>query len=92
VAEGMTATAVFTLFVRRLPEHRNVLLACGFESVLASLEQLRFSDDDLAYLRWLKTSSDDFLTWLLGFTFAGEAWLHGRLSYSLLRRRKSASS
>jgi nicotinate phosphoribosyltransferase len=68
----MTDTAVFTLFVRRLPEHRNFLLACGLESVLTRLEQLRFTDDDLAYLRSLKTFSDDFLTWLRGFAFMGD--------------------
>jgi nicotinate phosphoribosyltransferase len=71
-AEGMTDTAVFTLFVRRLPEHRNFLLACGLESVLASLEQLRFTDDDLDYLRSLKTFADDFLKWLHGFEFTGD--------------------
>ena len=73
LAEGMTDTAVFTLFVRRLPEHRNFLLACGLESVLTRLEQLRFTDDDLAYLRSLKTVSDDFLTWLRGFAFQSDA-------------------
>jgi nicotinate phosphoribosyltransferase len=72
LAEGMTDTAVFTLFARRLPEHRNFLLACGLDSVLASLEQLRFTDDDVAYLRSLKTFSDDFLKWLRGFTFTGD--------------------
>jgi nicotinate phosphoribosyltransferase len=72
LAEGMTDTAVFTLFVRRLPEHRNFLLACGLESVLTRLEHLRFTDDDLAYLRSLKTFSDDFLTWLRGFAFTGD--------------------
>ena len=72
LAEGMTGTAVFTLFVRRLPEHRNFLLACGLESVLASLEQLRFTDDDLEYLRSLKTFSDAFLTWLRAFEFTGD--------------------
>jgi nicotinate phosphoribosyltransferase len=72
LAEGMTDTAVFTLFVRRLPEHRNFLLACGLESVLASLERLRFTDDDLAYLRSLKMFSDDCLTWLRGFEFTGD--------------------
>jgi nicotinate phosphoribosyltransferase len=72
LSEGMTDRAVFTLFVRRLPEHRNFLLACGLESVLASLEHLRFTDDDLAYLRSLNMLSDDVVTWLRGFTFTGD--------------------
>jgi nicotinate phosphoribosyltransferase len=35
LAEGMTDTAVFTLFVRRLPEHRNFLLACGLSPTIS---------------------------------------------------------
>jgi nicotinate phosphoribosyltransferase len=38
----------------------------------AYLEQLRFTDDDLAYLRSLKTFSDEFVTWLRGFAFTGD--------------------
>ncbi len=74
LAEGMTDTAVFTLFVRRLPERRNFLLACGVESVLAYLEQLRLTDDDLGYLRSLETFSSDFLGWLRGFRFTGDVY------------------
>jgi nicotinate phosphoribosyltransferase len=72
LAEGMTDTAVFTLFVRRLPRQRNFLLACGLDSVLEYLEHLRFTDDDLAYLRSLERFSDDFLTWLRRFRFTGD--------------------
>lgn len=31
--EGMADTAVFSLFVRRLPANRNFLLACGLDTV-----------------------------------------------------------
>jgi nicotinate phosphoribosyltransferase len=71
-AEGMTDTAVFTLFVRRLPEHRNFLLTCGLESVLEYLEQVRFTDDDLAYLRSLNTFTGDFVSSLHDFRFTGD--------------------
>lgn len=74
LAEGMTGTAVFTLFVRRLPEVRNFLLACGLESVLAYLQHVRFTDDDLAYLRSLEVFSDDLLTWLSRFRFTGDVY------------------
>ncbi|MEX1128597.1 MAG: nicotinate phosphoribosyltransferase [Vicinamibacterales bacterium] len=74
LAEGMTDTAVFTLFVRRLPEHRNFLLACGLESVLAYLEQLQFTDEDLTYLRSLDLFSDAFLTSLRALRFTGDVW------------------
>ena len=32
--EGLEGRAVFSLFVRRLPEARNFLLACGLDDVL----------------------------------------------------------
>jgi nicotinate phosphoribosyltransferase len=74
LAEGLKETAVFTLFVRRLPEVRNFLLACGLESVLAYLQHVRFTESDLAYLRSLELFSDDLLTWLSGFRFTGDVY------------------
>ncbi len=42
--EGMNDTAVFDLFIRRLPERRNYFVAFGLEHVLDSLESFGFSD------------------------------------------------
>ncbi|HEY9379963.1 MAG TPA: nicotinate phosphoribosyltransferase, partial [Burkholderiales bacterium] len=70
--EGMERDAVFSLFVRRLPAQRNYLLACGLETVLDYLEQLRFGEDDIAYLRTLGRFSDPFLAWLRDFHFSGD--------------------
>ncbi|RPI54199.1 MAG: nicotinate phosphoribosyltransferase [Acidobacteria bacterium] len=72
--EGMTDNAVFTLFVRRLPESRNYLLACGLEPVLAYLEQLRFTDDDIAYLRSLDRFSERLLRSLRELRFEGDIY------------------
>ena len=74
VEEGMTEQAVFTLFVRRLPKRRNLLLACGVDSVLDFLETVRFSEEDLAYLNSLGLFSDRFLVWLRDFRFTGEVY------------------
>jgi nicotinate phosphoribosyltransferase len=71
---GMTETAVFSLFVRRLPEHRNFLLACGLEPVLAYLEHLRFTNDDIAYLRSLGRFSDRLLSSLHDLRFEGDVY------------------
>jgi nicotinate phosphoribosyltransferase len=72
--EGMTADAVFSLFVRRLPKSRNHLLACGLDTVLRYLEDLRFTDEALAYLATLELFSDRFLAWLSGFRFTGDVY------------------
>lgn len=58
VAEGMQENAVFSLFVRRLPTNRKVLLACGLDSVLDYLEQVRFSDEAIVYVRSLGRVSE----------------------------------
>jgi nicotinate phosphoribosyltransferase len=70
--EQMLDTAVFSLFVRRLPERRNYLLACGLDDVLSFLEALRFDDEALDYLRSLGRFSDRFLDHLKQFRFTGD--------------------
>ena len=70
--ERMTERAVFSLFVRRLPRRRNFLIACGLDIVLDYLENLRFTQQDLAYLDSLGMFSDRFLTWLADFRFTGD--------------------
>lgn len=68
---GHNGEATFSLFVRRLPEGRNYLLACGLDDVLSYLEALSFSGEALAFLRSLGKFSDAFLDWLKDFRFTG---------------------
>jgi nicotinate phosphoribosyltransferase len=72
--EKMHDTAVFSLFVRRLPEGRNYLLACGLDDVLSFLETFRFDDAALAYLASLRCFSDPFLRHLERFRFTGDVY------------------
>ena len=72
VADGMAdAEATFSLFVRRMPAARNVLLACGLESVLSYLETLHFSEDSLRYLASVGRFTPRFLDWLRALRFTG---------------------
>jgi nicotinate phosphoribosyltransferase len=73
-AEGMDQPAVFELFFRKLPAGRNFLVAAGLQDLLASLEALGLSDDELDYLRGLGLFPESFLERLKGFRFAGEVW------------------
>lgn len=70
--EGMTGEAIFTVFIRRLPPSRNFFLACGLETVLDYLENVRFDEADLEYLRSLGYFSKPLLDSLRDFRFAGE--------------------
>ena len=72
VAGGHLEPATFSLFFRSLPDDRNYILSCGIEDVIDFVEHLRFSDDDLAYLRDEGTLSDAFLKYLARFEFSGE--------------------
>ena len=72
--ERMNDVAVFSLYVRRLPDRRNYLLACGLDDVLSFLETLSFDADALAYLDSLEQFSDRFLRYLEQFTFTGDVY------------------
>ncbi len=69
--ENMTAPAVFSLFVRRLPRQRNFLLACGQDTVLGLLETLQFEKEDLDYLASLDRFYSRFLKRLRDWRFSG---------------------
>ncbi len=68
---GMRETAVFELFVRRLPPSRRFLIAAGLAQIVEYLEGLRFSADDLAYLKGLHGFPDRFLDHMAGVRFSG---------------------
>jgi nicotinate phosphoribosyltransferase len=73
-AEGMTAPAVFELFFRRLPPHRNYVMVAGLEQVLSYLEHLQFTDDELAWLHQRQQFSEAFLRTLKDFRFTGDVY------------------
>ena len=50
---GFDARATFELFVRSLPPRRNYMVAAGLDQALDFLENVCFSDEEIAYLREL---------------------------------------
>ena len=69
---GLTDTAVFELFVRKLPSRRGFLMAAGLEQALCYLETLAFSETDVATLRGLGAFPDNLLAYLRGLRFTGD--------------------
>lgn len=67
----MHETAVFELFVRRLPRKRHFLVAAGLEQAVEYLEQLRFEAGELEFLASLRIFSPAFLDHLEGVRFTG---------------------
>ncbi|HYL23853.1 MAG TPA: nicotinate phosphoribosyltransferase, partial [Burkholderiales bacterium] len=68
---GVTGTAVFEFFVRDVPPERNFLIAAGVEPTLDYLENLRFSADDLAWLKETRRFSAALIDYLRAFRFTG---------------------
>jgi nicotinate phosphoribosyltransferase len=68
---GMRETAVFELFVRRLPRSRRFLVAAGLAQVVEYLEQLRFSSQEIDFLAGLGTFKPTFLRHLSELRFSG---------------------
>jgi nicotinate phosphoribosyltransferase len=69
--QGMRDTAVFELFVRRLPKSRRFLLSAGLAQVVEYLETLRFSSDELRFLASTNAFPADFIEHLSGVRFTG---------------------
>src|SRR5438094_119231 len=75
VQNRFNARATFELFVRTLPRRRNYLVAAGLEQALDFLENVRFSSEDISYLRGLpffRHVQSDFFDYLSRFEFTGE--------------------
>jgi nicotinate phosphoribosyltransferase len=68
---GMRETAVFELFVRRLPKSRRFLVAAGLAQVVEYLEQLRFTSQELDFLASLGSFKPAFLRYLGELRFSG---------------------
>ena len=67
--------ATFELFVRRLPHNRNFILAAGLQQAVDYLLNLRFTSEEIAYLRDLPQfshASPAFFDMLAGFRFTGD--------------------
>ncbi len=69
---GMTETAAFELFVRKLPERRGFLMAAGLERALDFLERVTFTPEDIEKVRGLGKFSDRFFEYLRSFRFGGD--------------------
>jgi nicotinate phosphoribosyltransferase len=75
---GLMGRSTFELVVRTLPAGRGFLVAAGLEQALELLERLRFTPDEIRYLRSvpaLAAAPESFFGELLpSFRFTGDVW------------------
>ncbi len=69
---GMTETAVFEFFSRKLPARRGFLMAAGLAQVVEFLENVRFGADELDWVRSTGRFGTDFIDYLADFRFTGD--------------------
>ncbi len=70
--QEMDECGVFELFVRKLPPHRNFLIAAGLEQVLEFLSDLRFAPEELAWLDQTGLLTPSLLRYLETLRFSGD--------------------
>lgn len=63
--------AVFELYFREMPFGNGYAIFAGLERVIQYVEQLKFSDADIAYLKQTGQFDDGFLDYLRNFKFEG---------------------
>lgn len=66
--------ATFDMFFRRVPDNGGYAIMCGLEQVIEHLQNLKFTDDDIKYLKDKGIFNKDFLDYLKNFDFACDVW------------------
>ncbi len=64
----------FDLFFRRVPDGGGYAIAAGLEQVIDYIKNLKFTEEDIAYLREKGCFDEDFLAYLREFRFTGDIW------------------
>ena len=64
----------FDVFYRQCPDGGGFAIAAGLEQIIDYIQELHFSEEDIAYLRERNLFSEEFLNYLANFRFTGDIW------------------
>lgn len=64
----------FDIFFRNVPDDGGFAIMAGLEQAIDYINDLHFSDEDIAYLRGRNIFSEEFLRYLKDFRFTGDVW------------------
>jgi len=64
----------FDLYFRSVPDDGGFAIMAGTEQVVEYLRNLRFDEEDIAYLRSKKLFDEKFLDYLKNFEFSCDVW------------------
>jgi nicotinate phosphoribosyltransferase len=65
---------IFDMFFRKTPFNSGFVIFAGLETFLDIIENFKFDDDDIKYLKKLKMFKDEFLDYLKDFKFTGDIY------------------
>lgn len=66
--------SVFEVFGRRLPGSRRYGVVAGISRVLEAIENFRFGDEEIAYLREAQIVGEETIEWLANYKFTGDIY------------------
>ncbi len=66
--------AYFDVFFRKVPDNGGYAIAAGLEQVISYIQELHFSQEDIAYLRSKNLFEEAFLQYLADFRFTGDIY------------------
>ena len=66
--------AVFDMFFRKIPDQAGFAIFAGLEQLVGYLKNLKFSQEDIDYLRSKNLFSEEFLDYLKNFHFSCNVW------------------
>lgn len=66
--------AYFDMFFRRVPDGGGYCIMAGVEQLIEYLNNLKFTYDDIEYLKCKNTFSEEFLDYLKNFKFTCDVW------------------
>ena len=64
----------FDVFFRKVPDQGGFAIAAGLEQLIDYIENLHFSEEDIAYLRGRNLFCEEFLDYLKNFRFTGDIY------------------
>ena len=64
----------FDVFYRKVPDGGGFAIAAGLEQVIDYVKKLKFTEEDITYLRSKKLFSEAFLEYLRNFRFTGDIY------------------
>lgn len=66
--------AYFDVFFRNVPDGGGFAIFCGLDTILDYIKNLKFTDEDIEFLRSKNTFSEGFLEYLRNFKFTGDIY------------------